>query len=103
MAGFAAEREPTNGLGNPGGACPGTIETNVGWDEAIDKDLNKLDRAGGLNPDCLVRDPTSVRCRCLTSAESDPQPPRPLLSGRRVSLTPKSSRKQSVSLKKHQT
>jgi len=60
MASFAAERELTNGPGNPGGACPGAIGTNVGWDEAIDKDLNKdltkLDGAGGLNPDFLVRE-----------------------------------------------
>jgi hypothetical protein len=60
MASFAAERELTNGPGNPGGACPGAIGTNVGWYEAIDKDLNELDRAGGLNPDFLVRDPRKV-------------------------------------------
>jgi hypothetical protein len=74
MASFAAERELTNRLANPGGACPGTIATNVGWDEAIDKDLNKdltkLAGAGGLNPDFLVRDLASIRCRCLTGAES---------------------------------
>src|ERR1700681_1146411 len=46
MTGFVAQREPTDGLGNPGRACPGTIGTNVGLDEAIDKDLTKLDGAG---------------------------------------------------------
>ena len=47
----------TDGLGNPGGACPGTIGTNVAWDEAVDMDLTKLDGGGGLNPQFLVRDP----------------------------------------------
>jgi hypothetical protein len=74
MASFAAERELTNGLANPDGACPGAIGTNVGWYEAIDKDLNELDGTGGLNPDFLVRDPASIRCRYLSGAESDPQP-----------------------------
>lgn len=47
----------TDGLGNPGGNCPGTIGTNVAWDEAIDIDLTKLDGGGGINPKFLVRDP----------------------------------------------
>jgi hypothetical protein len=47
----------TDGLGNPGGACPGTIGTNVAWDEAVDIDLTRLDGGGGLNPNFLVRDP----------------------------------------------
>ena len=47
----------TDGLGNPGGACPGTIGTNVAWDEAVDIDLTRLDGGGGLNPSFLVRDP----------------------------------------------
>jgi len=47
----------TDGLGNPGGSCPGTIGTNVAWDEAVDIDLTKLDGGGGLNQNYLVRDP----------------------------------------------
>jgi hypothetical protein len=47
----------TDGLGNPGGTCPGVIGTNVAWDEAVDKNLTKLDGGGGLNPNFLVRDP----------------------------------------------
>jgi Type I phosphodiesterase / nucleotide pyrophosphatase len=47
----------TDGLGNPGGSCPGTIGTNVAWDEAVDVDLTRLDGGGGLNPKYLVRDP----------------------------------------------
>jgi hypothetical protein len=47
----------TDGLGNPGGSCPGQIGTNVAWDEAVDIDLTKLNGGGGLNPKFLVRDP----------------------------------------------
>ena len=47
----------TDGLGNPGGACPGKIGTNVALDEAIDIDLTKLDGGGGINPSFLTRDP----------------------------------------------
>ncbi len=47
----------TDGLGNPGGACPGKVGTNVAWDEAIDIDLTRLDGGGGVNPKFLVRDP----------------------------------------------
>lgn len=49
----------TDGLGNPGGNCPGKIGTNVAWDEAVDKDLTRLDGGGGLNPQYLVRDANS--------------------------------------------
>jgi Type I phosphodiesterase / nucleotide pyrophosphatase len=49
----------TDGLGNPGGACPGKIGTNVAWDEAVDIDLTKLDGGGGLNPKFLVRNPNN--------------------------------------------
>ena len=54
----------TDGLGNPGGTCPGLIGTNVAWDEAVDKDLTKLDGGGGLNPNFLVRDPKNG-CRTV--------------------------------------
>ncbi len=48
----------TDGLGNPGGNCPGTIGTNVAWDEAVDIDLTQLNGGGGINPNFLVRDPS---------------------------------------------
>jgi Type I phosphodiesterase / nucleotide pyrophosphatase len=54
----------TDGLGNPGGSCPGKIGTNVAWDEAVDKDLTRLDGGGGLNPEYLVRDPNNG-CRTI--------------------------------------
>ncbi len=54
----------TDGLGNPGGACPGTVGTNVAWDEAVDRDLTRLDGGGGLNPNFLVRDPRNG-CRTI--------------------------------------
>lgn len=54
----------TDGLGNPGGACPGTIGTNVAWDEAVDLNLRRLDGGGGLNPRFLVRDPNNG-CRIV--------------------------------------
>jgi hypothetical protein len=54
----------TDGLGNPGGSCPGQIGTNVAWDEAVDKDLTRLDGGGGLNPAFLVRDPKNG-CKTL--------------------------------------
>jgi hypothetical protein len=47
----------TDGLGNPGGTCPGTVGANVAWDESVDIDLTKLDAGGGINPDYVVRDP----------------------------------------------
>ena len=57
-----------DGLGNPGGACPGQVGTNVAWDEAVDKDLTRLDGGGGLNPQFLVRDPRNG-CRTLLPHE----------------------------------
>ena len=47
----------TDGLGDPGGSCPGQVGTIVAWDESVDIDLTKLDGGGGLNPKYLVRDP----------------------------------------------
>jgi hypothetical protein len=58
----------TDGLGNPGGTCPGVIGTNVAWDEAVDKDLTRLDGGGGLNPNFLVRDPNNG-CRTVLPHE----------------------------------
>jgi hypothetical protein len=58
----------TDGLGNPGGACPGVVGTNVAWDEAVDKDLTRLDGGGGLNPNFLVRDPNNG-CKTLLPHE----------------------------------
>jgi type I phosphodiesterase/nucleotide pyrophosphatase len=49
----------TDGLGNPGGPCPGKIGTNVAWDEAIDRTLTLLNGGGGINPDFLPRDPNN--------------------------------------------
>jgi hypothetical protein len=47
----------TDGLGNPGGACPGQIGTIMAMDESIDTDLTRLDGGGGINPAYLRRDP----------------------------------------------
>ncbi len=49
----------TTPYGIVGGAnlCPGTIGTQVGFDEEIDNDLTKLDGGGGINPAYLPRDP----------------------------------------------
>jgi hypothetical protein len=47
----------TDGLGNPGGNCPGQVGTIVAWDESVDKDLTRLDGGGGFDPKYLVRDP----------------------------------------------
>src|ERR1700752_3711453 len=58
----------TDGLGNPGGSCPGTIGTNVAWDEAVDIDLTRLDAGGGLNQKFLVRDPRNG-CRTILPHE----------------------------------
>jgi Type I phosphodiesterase / nucleotide pyrophosphatase len=58
----------TDGLGNPGGACPGVIGTNVAWDEAVDKDLTRLDGGGGINANFLVRDPNNG-CKTLLPHE----------------------------------
>lgn len=49
--------EQSDGLGNPQGSCPAQVGTIVAWDEAVDKDLTRLDGGGGLNPKYLVRDP----------------------------------------------
>jgi hypothetical protein len=58
----------TDGLGNPGGSCPGKIGTNVAWDEAVDVDLTRLDGGGGLNQKFLVRDPNNG-CRTILPHE----------------------------------
>jgi hypothetical protein len=58
----------TDGLGNPGGSCPGKIGTNVAWDEAVDLDLTRLDAGGGLNPKFLVRDPRNG-CKAILPHE----------------------------------
>jgi hypothetical protein len=58
----------TDGLGNPGGSCPGKIGTNVAWDEAVDIDLTRLDAGGGLNPKFLVRNPNNG-CKTLLPHE----------------------------------
>jgi hypothetical protein len=58
----------TDGLGNPGGSCPGKIGTNVAWDEAVDVDLTRLDAGGGLNQKFLVRDPKNG-CRTILPHE----------------------------------
>ena len=58
----------TDGLGNPGGNCPGTIGTNVAWDEAVDLDLTRLDGGGGLNSKYLVRDPKNA-CKTILPHE----------------------------------
>jgi len=58
----------TDGLGNPGGSCPGKIGTNVAWDEAVDIDLTKLDGGGGINPKYLTRDPAN-HCKTILPHE----------------------------------
>lgn len=49
----------TTPYGIVGGAnlCPGTVGTQVGFDEQIDFDLSKLNGGGGINPAYLPRDP----------------------------------------------
>src|ERR1700729_2040233 len=47
----------TDGLGNPGGSCPGKIGTNVAWKQRVEDDITRLDGGGGLNPEYLVRNP----------------------------------------------
>ena len=49
----------TDGLGDPGGSCPGTVGTIVAWDESVDIDLTQLNGGGGFNPNYLVRDPNN--------------------------------------------
>jgi type I phosphodiesterase/nucleotide pyrophosphatase len=58
----------TDGLGNPGGSCPGKVGTNVAWDEAVDIDLTRLDAGGGINPKFLVRNPRNG-CRTVQPHE----------------------------------
>lgn len=50
----------TTPYGIVGGAnlCPGTVGTQVGFDEEVDYDLTKLDGGGGINPAYLPRDPS---------------------------------------------
>jgi len=55
----------TDGLGDPGGACPGTVGTIVAWDESVDIDLTQLDGGGGINPNYLVRDPNNNCAKIL--------------------------------------
>ncbi len=47
----------TDGLGNPGGNCPGQIGTIMAMDESIDTDLTQLNGGGGIDPAYLRRDP----------------------------------------------
>jgi len=49
----------TDGLGDPGGSCPGQVGTIVAWDESVDTDLTRLDAGGGISPKYLVRDPAN--------------------------------------------
>ena len=58
----------TDGLGNPGGACPGTVGTNVAWDESVDIDLTKLDGVAVsiLITLCAIRK-LAARSSCHTS------------------------------------
>jgi len=51
--------EKTDGLGNPGGSCPGQIGTIMAFDESVDKDLTRLDGGGGLDYQYLRRDPNN--------------------------------------------
>jgi hypothetical protein len=51
-----AQTTPYGIAGGPN-LCPGTIGTQVGFDEEIDNDLTKLDGGGGINPAYLPRDP----------------------------------------------
>ena len=43
-------------VGGPG-LCPGTVGSQVGFDESIDIDLTQLNGGGGINPAYLPRDP----------------------------------------------
>jgi len=51
----------TDGLGNPGGSCPGKIGTNVAWDEAVDFDLTRLDGGGGVTNHGDTADPAGAK------------------------------------------
>ncbi len=58
----------TDGLGNPGGSCPGQIGSIMAMDESIDKDLTQLDGGGGINPAYLRRDPKN-NCKTVLPHE----------------------------------
>jgi type I phosphodiesterase/nucleotide pyrophosphatase len=58
----------TDGLGNPGGDCPGQIGTIMAMDESIDTDLTRLDGGGGPNPAYLRRDPKN-NCKTVLPHE----------------------------------
>jgi len=49
----------TTPYGITGGSdlCPGTVGTQIGFDEEIDTDYTRLDGGGGINPAYLPRDP----------------------------------------------
>jgi hypothetical protein len=51
----------TTPYGITGGAnlCPGTIGTQIGFDEELDTDLTQLNGGGGINPAYLPRDPNN--------------------------------------------
>jgi hypothetical protein len=51
-----AQTTPYGIVGGPG-LCPGTVGTQIGFDEEIDADYTKLDAGGGINPAYLPRDP----------------------------------------------
>jgi hypothetical protein len=58
----------TDGLGNPGGSCPGQIGTIMAMDESIDTNLTRLDGGGGINQAYLRRDPKNG-CRTVLPHE----------------------------------
>lgn len=58
----------TDGLGNPGGSCPGQVGSIMAMDESIDTDLTRLDGGGGLNPAYLRRDPRNA-CKTVLPHE----------------------------------
>lgn len=45
------------GITGGAGLCPGTVGTQVGFDEEIDNDLTMINGGGGINPNYLPRDP----------------------------------------------
>jgi len=47
------------GIVGGAGLCPGTLGTQVAYDETIDFDNSRLDGGGGINPDYLPRDPNN--------------------------------------------
>jgi len=58
----------TDGLGNPGGSCPGQIGSIMAMDESIDTDLTRLDGGGGINQAYLRRDPKN-NCKTVLPHE----------------------------------